>query len=151
MSPTAIPINIWTMPGGPSAGPERTVREAGVTGGVRCSSRNLRRKWGPETRWRQRLQTREARTRSAGSCGGNRRSSSISAGGGGGVVVGCGGREGLDGPSASRRMKRPKAQPSQVEWRLWLTGWASSLSSSIVVGGGAMAGCGARVFFIYLF
>jgi len=107
VGPTSIPINIWAMASGPSADSERTVREAGVTGGVRCSSRNLRRKRGPETRRRQRLQTREARTRSAGSCGGNRRrisssSFSISAGGGGGVVVGCGGREGLVGPSASR-------------------------------------------------
>ena len=31
MGPTSIQINIWAMPGGLSAGPERTVREAGVT------------------------------------------------------------------------------------------------------------------------
>jgi len=31
MGPTSIQINIWALPGGPSADPERTVREAGVT------------------------------------------------------------------------------------------------------------------------
>ena len=31
MGPTTIQINIWALPGGLSAGPERTVREAGVT------------------------------------------------------------------------------------------------------------------------
>jgi hypothetical protein len=62
------------------------------------------------------LQTREARKRSAGSCGGKRRrisssSSTISVGGGGcGAVDGCGGREaGLVGRSARRRVKLPLA------------------------------------------
>ena len=31
MGPTSVLINIWALPGGPSADPERTVREAGVT------------------------------------------------------------------------------------------------------------------------
>ena len=31
MGPTSIQISIWAMPGGLSAGPGRTVREAGVT------------------------------------------------------------------------------------------------------------------------
>ena len=31
MGPTSIQINIWAIPGGPFAGPERTVREACVT------------------------------------------------------------------------------------------------------------------------
>jgi hypothetical protein len=31
MGPTTIQINIWVLPGGLSAGPKRTVREAGVT------------------------------------------------------------------------------------------------------------------------
>ena len=31
MGPTTIQINIWALPGGLSACPERTVREAGVT------------------------------------------------------------------------------------------------------------------------
>ena len=31
MDPTSIQINIWAMPGGLSAGPERTVRKVGVT------------------------------------------------------------------------------------------------------------------------
>ena len=30
MGPTSIQINMWALPGGPSADPERTVREAGV-------------------------------------------------------------------------------------------------------------------------
>ena len=33
MGPTSIQINIWALPGGLSADPDRTVREAGVTGG----------------------------------------------------------------------------------------------------------------------
>jgi hypothetical protein len=43
-------------------------------GGVRWNSRNRRRKPGPATRRRQRLQTSAARTRLAGSTGGRRRS-----------------------------------------------------------------------------
>ena len=45
MGSTSIQINIWALPGGPSANPARTVREAGVTllpsklpAGVMCSS-----------------------------------------------------------------------------------------------------------------
>ena len=31
MGPTTIQINIWALPGGPSADPSRTIRKAGVT------------------------------------------------------------------------------------------------------------------------
>jgi len=42
MDPTSIQINIWAMPGGPSANPERTVREAGVTAGTRLTETGAR-------------------------------------------------------------------------------------------------------------
>ena len=39
MGPTSIQINIWALPGGPSADPKRIVREAGVT--ILPANRNL--------------------------------------------------------------------------------------------------------------
>ncbi|KAG2632269.1 hypothetical protein PVAP13_2NG074184, partial [Panicum virgatum] len=66
--------------------PTKPLRRKPSTGGFGWSSRNLRRKPGPETRRRQRLHARAARTRRAGSSGGTRTriSSTISSGSGGG-------------------------------------------------------------------